>query len=266
MKTLVMKFGGASVASLDCFSTIADLIALRINAYKRVIVVVSAMGETTNQLIQMAKKIHPNPPPREYDMLVSVGERVSSALLAMALAAKGHEALSFTGSQAGIITSNHHTEAKILNVRLHRIQHLLDTGKVIIIAGFQGVSETGQITTLGRGGSDITAVALAAATGAEKVEFFKDIEGIYSIDPKKDSTATLFEKLSYSQALDIVARGEKAVLHARSILMAEKNKIPLHVRSFLLPTSPGTFIFENGISRSAIQFEEEDLVEHVSLR
>jgi aspartate kinase len=229
-QTIVLKFGGASVASTEQFAKIAEIISQRHRLY-RVVVVVSAMGDTTDQLLSLAKRVHPSPPPREQDMLISVGERISIALLAMALHQNEKEAISFTGSQSGIITSSKHSEAEIVDVRPHRILSALEAGKIVIVAGFQGVSQQGEITTLGRGGSDTTAVALGVALGACKVEFFKDVEGIYSEDPKKNSKAQLFPSLSYDQAIEIVNKGAK-VLHARCIQLAKKNNLPLHIISF----------------------------------
>lgn len=243
-RTLIMKFGGASVAKPEQFSRIADIIIDRKKNYPYIVVVVSAMGDTTNQLIELAKKVHPEPPRREYDMLVSVGERISISLLAMALDLKKQEAISFTGSQCGIITTEDHSEAKIVDVKPHRILPHLEKGKVVIVAGFQGVSKGGNITTLGRGGSDTTAVALAAAFQAEKVEFFKDVPGVFTEDPKKNSQAQFLPQLSHSAALEIMQKGAK-VLHARSIELALKNGMPLHVRPFENyndPTFPGTLI------------------------
>ncbi len=249
MSTLVMKFGGASVASPEHFSKIADIIIARLKEDLRLIVVVSAMGKTTDQLIELAKQVHPNPPRREYDMLVSVGERISISLLAMALALKGCEAISFTGSQSGIITTDDHTEARIVDVRPHRLLPCLEAGKVVIVAGFQGVSRKGEITTLGRGGSDTSAVALAAAFHAS-VEFYKDVPGIFSEDPKLNSAAQVFRSLTYEEALEIANKGAK-VLHPRSISLAARNLLPLHVRSFdLYQTEPGTFIRSQDSSRT----------------
>lgn len=230
--TLVMKFGGAAVATPQHFSRIADIIIDRMNEYKRIVIVVSAMGNTTDQLIALAKEVNPDPPRREYDMLVTVGERISIALLAMALAKKGVEATSFTGSQSGIITCSRHSEARIIDVRPHRLLKALESGKVAIVAGFQGVSHTGEITTLGRGGSDTTAGALGIAFDADAVEFFKDVPGIFTHDPKKNANAEMYKCLSYKEALDIVLKGAK-VLHPRCIELAEKNKLRLHVRTFL---------------------------------
>ncbi len=232
-ETIVLKFGGASVASTEHFAKIADIILKKCLTF-RVIVVVSAMGDTTDQLLALARSVHPNPPPREQDMLISVGERVSVALLAMALNLKNKEAISLTGSQSGIITCSKHSMADILDVRPGRIIKALDEGKVVIVAGFQGVSTGGEITTLGRGGSDTTAVALAIALGACRVEFYKDVEGVYTEDPKKNPDAALLPFLSYEDAVKMMENGSK-VLHSRCIRLAEKNGLPLRVLSFYDP-------------------------------
>jgi aspartate kinase len=229
--TLVMKFGGAAVATPGHFSRIASIVLERLEYYRRIAVVVSAMGDTTDQLIALAKQVNADPPRREYDMLVSVGERISISLLAMALAAKNHRAVSFTGSQSGIITCNKHSDARIIDVRPHRLIPVLDAGTVVIVAGFQGVSREGEITTLGRGGSDTSAVALAIALKAAKVEFYKDVPGVFVEDPKVKPNAPFLPHLSYEEALKIIRQGAK-VLQARSIELAHKNAMPLHVLSF----------------------------------
>lgn len=229
--TLVLKFGGAAVATPEHFSRVADIIIERMREHKRIVIVVSAMLSTTDQLIGLANQVNINPPRREYDMLVSVGERISISLLAMALAAKNQEGVSFTGSQSGIITCGRHSDARIINVRPHRILPVLEAGKVAIVAGFQGVSQGGEITTLGRGGSDTTAVALGVALGSTKVEFYKDVPGIFDEDPKKNSTANMFTCLSYDDALNITLNGAK-VLHPRCIQLASNNNVTLYVRSF----------------------------------
>ena len=231
MPTLIMKFGGASVATPSSFQRVAEIISDRAERFQKIVVVVSAMGDTTNQLIQLATQVHPSPPKRELDMLLSVGERVSISLLAMALASKGKEAISFTGSQSGIITSDDHSEAKILTVKPHRILSQLEKNKIVIVAGFQGVSLSGEITTLGRGGSDTSAVALGVALKATKVEFFKDVKGVYSEDPKKNPNALFYPELSYEKALEIMYSGSR-VLHSRAVFLARKNSLPLHVLSF----------------------------------
>ncbi len=230
---IIMKFGGASVASSGQFAKIADIVIKKAEV-ARVVVVVSAMGDTTDQLLRLARRVHPEPPPREQDMLISVGERISISLLAMALHLKKREAVSFTGSQSGIITTTEHSEARIISIKPQRLLQALDAGKIVIVAGFQGVSSDGEITTLGRGGSDTTAVALGVALHACHVEFYKDVQGVYSEDPKKNAEAVYFPHLSYDEVLRIVQKGGK-VLHPRCIELASKNNLLLHVVSFYDP-------------------------------
>jgi aspartate kinase len=247
MSTIVVKFGGASVASPQHFGRIADIVLKRKKENDRVVVVVSAMGDTTNELLSLAKQVNPSPPQREMDMLVSVGERISASLLAMALDGKGHAAISFTGSQAGIITSNEHAKAEILRVSPYRLQTHLDQGAIVVVAGFQGVSREGdpEITTLGRGGSDTTAVALAHALGASHVEFYKDVSGMYTLDPKKNSSAELLSSLSYDEAKEIVTGGAN-ILSLPCLQLADQHGIALHIYSFFHPESgPGTRITKN---------------------
>lgn len=257
MKTLVMKFGGAAVATPKQFSEIADLIIAKRLEYAKIAIVVSAMGGTTDQLIELAKQIHPIPPQREYDMLISVGERISMTLLAMALCLKNQQAISFTGSQSGIITCQQHTQAQIIDVKPQRLQMGLEEGKIVIVAGFQGVSHEKEITTLGRGGSDTSAVALGIALKAEKVEFFKDVPGIFSEDPKHHPQALYYPHLPYQAALEIVNRGAK-VLHPRALQLANKNGLPLHVRSFVpsYQDHPGTLIYDVGRERTRVPIYE----------
>ncbi len=257
-KLIVMKFGGASLATADQFDTIASLIINKISEYRHIAVVVSAMGKTTDELIGMAKIVNPSPPQREMDMLISVGERISMSLLAMAIAKRGCEVMSFTGSQSGIITSCEHSDAKIITVRPHRLLKSFEQNKIVIVAGFQGVSQTGEITTLGRGGSDTTAVALGVALGAEKVEFYKDVPGIFSEDPKVNIQATQFAHLSYDEALVIIDKGAK-ILHKRSVLLAKSNQIPLHILSFKeeYRQFAGTVIQPNAILPTSCIYEEE---------
>ncbi len=231
MRLVVMKFGGASVATPSHFANIADKIIQKKREVERLVVVVSAMGDTTDQLIQLANQVNTSPPRREYDMLISVGERISISLLAMALAAKGVEAVSFTGSQSGIITCESHSDAKIIGVKPHRLIPYIEQGSIVIVAGFQGVSLSGQITTLGRGGSDTTAVALGAALGCDCVEFYKDVPGIFSADPKLDMTAKKLDNINYDEMLEILSTGS-GVLHERSVKLASANCIPLKVLSF----------------------------------
>lgn len=252
-----MKFGGAAVATPEQFHLIADIIVERKKTYPHIVVVVSAMANSTDQLIDLARKIHPEPPRREYDMLVSVGERISISLLAMALSLKNQEAISFTGSQSGIITTDTHTDARIIEVKPHRLLPHLEEGKVVIVAGFQGVSRKGEITTLGRGGSDTSAVALGIALKCEKVEFFKDVPGIFDEDPKVNPKAIFHPYLTHEQALAICDKGAK-VLHSRSIHLAHKNQLTLHVRPFatwMAEATPGTKIGEGDVTEIAL-FEE----------
>lgn len=227
-----MKFGGASVATLDCFSRIAKIIIEKKKKFQRIVVVVSAMGDATEKFTQMARAVHPYPPKREMDMLLTVGERISVSLLAMALDLEGQKATSLTGSQSGILTSSQHTDARILEIRPQRVIKHLEKDEIVLVAGFQGVSKDGEITTLGRGGSDTSAVALGIALSADKVEFYKDVSGIYDKDPKLDPSAKFFSFLTHAEAFSIVTKGAK-VLHPRSIALAEKNNLPLHVLSFL---------------------------------
>jgi len=239
-KTLIMKFGGSVLHHPEDFHHIARLIIQR-RQDKRVVVVVSAMKGETDRLITLAHQVHSLPPRREYDMLVSVGERVSMALLAMALQAQGIDAISFTGSQSGVITTSDHTDAKIISVRPYRIHEALQQGKIVIVAGFQGVSEAREITTLGRGGSDTTAVALGCALEG-LVEFYKDVPGIFSVDPKQQEGATPYAVLTYQQALEIVLQTGGRVLHPRALTLALANALPLHVLPVREEQGEGTYI------------------------
>ncbi|MDP1609058.1 MAG: aspartate kinase [Chlamydiales bacterium] len=251
----VMKFGGASVATTESFHRIADIICQQ--QEEQIVVVVSAMGKTTDELFRLAKEVHPSPPSRELDMLVSVGERISVALLAMALKLKGKEAVSFTGSQSGIITCKNHSQANIVDVRPKRVLEALQQKKIVIIAGFQGVSRHGEITTLGRGGSDTSAVAMAAAIGVERVYFYKDVDGIYTKDPHLYSNAEFISEMSYDEALSLVQAGAK-ILQARSIELAKKNGIQLCVRTFKNSNESGTIVGKNVLRNEIIQYEKED--------
>lgn len=250
MKTIVLKFGGASVRKTDFFDPVAQIIQKKTKQYDAVVVVVSAMGKMTDQLIELAKEVHPNPPQREFDMLISVGERVSVSLLAMALDKRGISAISFTGSQSGIITTSEHCSAKIVDVRPYRLIEALQRKQVVIVAGFQGVSLDKDITTLGRGGSDTSAVALAVGLDAEKVEFYKDVSGIYDKDPHKYRNAILKKELTYREALDLNL-GPNPVLHPRSIELAEKNNLTLNILSFKNSANPGTLIQAEKVKNNA---------------
>ncbi len=241
---LVMKFGGAALKNICHVVTAADIVLERKKHYPRIVVVVSAMGKMTDELMALAHQISSDPPRREQDMLISVGERMSMALLAIALKEKGCEAVSLTGSQSGIITCERHTEATIQHVEPTRIIDALAEGKIVIVAGFQGMSTSREITTLGRGGSDLTAVALGVALEGKKVEFYKDVAGVYSEDPQKNARARLFSHLSYKEAIAF-AEHNSFVLHVRAIILASKNRIPLHVLTFKRVEErgfPGTLI------------------------
>jgi aspartate kinase len=251
---LVMKFGGASVKTTRSFLKIAKIIKERSLCEKKIVVVVSAMGNTTDKLLELARKVHPNPPSREQDMLVSVGERISISLLSMALANVGIDAVSFTGSQSGVITCENHTDARIVDVKPKRLVEALNLGRIAIVAGFQGVSRKGEITTLGRGGSDTSAVALAVALDAPVVEFYKDVPGIFEADPKKDPKAKVFSQLSYADALQLSKQGAK-VLHSRSIELAEKNGVQLSVRSFQNPKGAGTLVGSESTRNPCLSYE-----------
>ncbi len=253
-----MKFGGAALSLPERFQEVATLVLEKKKIYDQIVIVVSAMGKMTDELIALAKKVHPSPPKREYDMMITVGERISMSLMAMALSLKGCEAVSFTGSQSGIITCCNHSEAKILDIRPKRILENLSQGKVVIVAGFQGVSSKGEITTLGRGGSDTSAVALGVAIGADLIEFYKDVKGIYEADPKACPNAHHFLELDYDKALEIVRGGAK-VLHERSLLLAKANGMPLYVRSFLSEEG-GTRIASKENVKTEKIFEEEVVI------
>lgn len=232
MKKIVLKFGGAALGELVQFQKVADIIEQKRSLYDQVVVVVSAMGKMTDELISLAYQISKNPPKREQDMLISVGERISMTLLAMVLEERGHHAISFTGSQAGIITCGRHTDARVIDVKPRRMIPYLNEGRIVIVAGFQGVSEFGEVTTLGRGGSDTTAVALAVALGAPRVEFYKDVKGVFTEDPKKSLDAKYLSKLNYAEAIEIIEKGERKLLHPRAIILAERNEVILFVGSF----------------------------------
>ncbi len=227
---VVQKYGGSSVADADKIKLVAQRIARTKAAGKKVVVVVSAMGKTTNQLIEKAKAISASPSRRELDMLLTCGEREAMSLLSMACAEQGLEAISFTGSQAGILTNDRHSGARIVEVRPFRIEDELDRGKVVIVAGFQGVSYKREITTLGRGGSDTTAVALAGALRADYCEICSDVDGVYTADPRVVDAATLLQSISHDEMLELAAQGAK-VLHEACVDFARKSGIALFARA-----------------------------------
>ena len=228
---VVQKYGGTSVGDVDRMKRVAERIAARRRAGDDVVAVVSAMGGTTDELVEMAARINRRPPQRELDILLTAGERISMALLAMAIEGLGVRARSFTGSQAGIITDTVHGKARILAVTPERVREALDAGDVVIVAGFQGVSrETRDITTLGRGGSDTTAVALAAALEADVCEIYTDVDGVYTADPRLVPDARRLDRLAYEEMLELAAQGAK-VLQVRSVEFGRNHGVRIHVRS-----------------------------------
>ncbi|MBL1118317.1 aspartate kinase [Streptomyces sp. 110] len=231
MGLVVQKYGGSSVADAEGIKRVAKRIVEAKKNGHQVVVVVSAMGDTTDELIDLAEQVSPIPTGREFDMLLTAGERISMALLAMAIKNLGHEALSFTGSQAGVITDAVHNKARIIDVTPGRIRDALELGAVAIVAGFQGVSqESKDITTLGRGGSDTTAVALAAALDAEVCEIYTDVDGVFTSDPRVVKKARKINEIPYEDMLELAASGSK-VLHLRCVEYARRYNIPIHVRS-----------------------------------
>lgn len=241
MALVVQKYGGSSVADADSVRRVAKRITGTVAAGNDVVVVVSAMGDTTDDLVELASEVSPKPPAREMDMLLTAGERISMALLAMAIADRGYQAKSYTGSQAGLITDAEHGRAKIVDVTPRRVQEAIEGGFIPIVAGFQGVSrETKDVTTLGRGGSDTTAVAVAAALGADVCEIYTDVDGVFSADPRLVRRARLLPALSYEETLELAAHGAK-VLHIRSVEYARRCGIPLRVRSSF-SDNPGTLV------------------------
>ena len=244
MGLIVQKYGGSSVADAAGMKRVANRIVAAKRDGNQVVVVVSAMGDTTDELIDLAKQITPIPSGRELDMLLTAGERISMALLAMAIANLGHEARSFTGSQAGVITTSTHGRARIIDVTPGRIQEALKAGAIAIVAGFQGISQdTKDITTLGRGGSDTTAVALAAALEADVCEIYTDVDGVFSADPRVVPNARKLKSVTYDEMLELAASGAK-VLHLRCVEYARRYDLPIHVRSSF-STNEGTWVVKN---------------------
>lgn len=229
-KLIIQKYGGSSIADIEKIKNVAKrIISYRKKGYK-LVVVVSALGDTTDELLVLANKITKTPSDRELDMLVSTGEQVSVALLAMAIHNLGYEAISFTGAQVGIITDTSHTRARILNINTKRIEEELNKGKVVIVAGFQGATMQRDITTLGRGGSNLTAVALSKALGAQMCEMYTDVDGVYTADPRIVPNARKIANISYEEMLEMASSGAQ-VLQPRSVEMAKKFDVPIHVRS-----------------------------------
>jgi len=240
MKVLVQKFGGTSVANAERIHRAARrAIRAKLQGY-HVVVVVSAMGDTTDRLIALAKEITSAPPRRELDMLLTTGEQVSISLVAMAIHAAGHEAISLTGGQVGLITDTVHTKARIQAISVERIMQELNHGRVVIVAGFQGVDPAGEIYTLGRGASDTTAVALAAVLHAERCEIYTDVDGVYTTDPRLEPKARKIDVISYDEMLELASLGA-GVMHSRAIEFGKKYGVEIHVRSSL-SDAPGTLI------------------------
>ncbi|KKC02823.1 aspartate kinase [Mycobacterium nebraskense] len=241
MALVVQKYGGSSVADADRIRRVAERIVATKKQGNDVVVVVSAMGDTTDDLMDLAQQVCPAPPPRELDMLLTAGERISNALVAMAIESLGAEARSFTGSQAGVITTGTHGNAKIIEVTPGRLQAALDEGRIVLVAGFQGVSQdTRDVTTLGRGGSDTTAVALAAALHADVCEIYTDVDGIFTADPRIVHNARRLDKVTFEEMLEMAACGAK-VLMLRCVEYARRYNIPVHVRSSY-SDKPGTVV------------------------
>lgn len=240
MALIVQKYGGTSVSDPDRMKAVADHVAFTRRHGNDVIVVVSAMGKSTDKLIQLANEVSTSKPGREMDMLLTTGERVSMALLVMALADRNVDAVSFTGSQVGIMTDTAHGKAKILEVKGQRVRDAVDDGKVVVVAGFQGISVDHEITTLGRGGSDTTAVAIAAALGADACEIYTDVTGVFSADPRIVPRARKLNQVHFDEMLEMAGAGSK-VLALRSVEFARNHNVPLHVRSSFT-WQPGTWV------------------------
>ena len=241
MGRIVQKFGGSSVADAASIKRVARRILNAKLAGNEVVVVISAMGDTTDELMDLALQVSPQPKPRELDMLLTAGERQSAALLAMALSDLGAEAQSYTGSQAGVLTTGTHGNARIIDITPGRIEQALNAGNIVIVAGFQGVSQTTKdVTTLGRGASDTTAVALAAALGAEYCEIYSDVDGVFTADPRIVPGAKQIPEISYEEMLEMAANGAK-ILHLRCVEYARRENVPVHVRSSF-SDKPGTWV------------------------
>ena len=240
MKLIVQKFGGSSVRDAQRIRNVAGIIADTYRAGNQVLVVLSAQGDTTDDLIEKAREINPRASKREMDMLLSTGEQISIALCAMALEGMGLPVVSLTGWQVGIHTSSAYGSARIKTIDQERVRQELDKNKIVLVAGFQGVNRFGDVTTLGRGGSDTSAVALAAAFHADLCQIYTDVDGVYTADPRKDPTATKLEEISYEAMLDMAQHGAQ-VLHDRCVILARRHNIPIEVRSSFHDV-PGTWV------------------------
>lgn len=253
MSLIVQKFGGTSLATAERIHRAARRAIRAKLEGRRVVLVVSAMGDTTDRLLELAREICCDPPKRELDMLMTTGEQVSIALVAMAIDAAGHEAISLTASQLGLFTDSVHTKARIQRISRDRIDRELDAERIVIIAGFQGIDPSGEITTLGRGASDTTAAALAAVLGADVCEIYTDVDGVYTADPRLVPKARKVERIGYDCMLELAAAGAQ-VMHSRAIEFAKKFNVPIHVRSSLTD-APGTMIMdaEKGMEALSVQ-------------
>ena len=241
MGIVVQKFGGTSLADTDKIKNVAKAVIKEKNNGNNVVVIVSAMGHTTDYLVKLSSEISKNPNKREMDMLLSTGEQVSIALLTMAIQEEGYEAISLNASQVGIITENVHSTARIIDIKTDKLNKILDEGKIIVVAGFQGVTEDGEITTLGRGGSDTSAVAIAASLKADRCDIYTDVEGVYTTDPRIVPNASRLETVSYEEMLELARTGAN-VLHPRAVETAKVYNVPLRVRSTFKLENLGTYI------------------------
>jgi aspartate kinase len=260
---VVQKYGGSSVANAEGIKRVAKRIVTTKKGGDDVVVIVSAMGDTTDELLDLAHEVTPTPPPRELDMLLTAGERMSAALLAMSIEAQGVHARSFTGSQAGVITTAQHGDARIIDITPSRIRSALGDGDVAIIAGFQGVSQdTKDVTTLGRGASDTTAVALAAALGADVCEIYTDVDGVFTADPRIVSTARRIERITSEEMLEMAASGAK-VLHLRCVEYARRFGVKVHVRSSF-SQCPGTWVVDEPLDSAKGNQMEDPIISGVA--
>jgi aspartate kinase len=260
---VVQKYGGSSVADADGIKRVAQRIVATRKGGDRVVVVVSAMGDSTDELMDLARQVTPLPPARELDMLLTAGERISMALLAMAIAAQGLEARSFTGSQAGVITDDVHGRARIIDIKPGRISGALADGAIPIVAGFQGVSQTTKdVTTMGRGASDTTAVALAAALSADVCEIYSDVDGVFTADPRIVRTARRIPQISYEEMLEMAASGSK-ILMPRCVEYARRYDVPIHVRSSFT-TRPGSWVSGHAKDKSEVAGMEQAIISGVA--
>jgi aspartate kinase len=250
MSVIVQKYGGTSVGSPERILNVARRVIATQEAGNQVVVVVSAMSGVTDSLIKLAREVAPEPPEREMDVLLATGEQTTIALTAMAITALGHKAVSLTGAQAGIVTDGVHTKAKIANITPKQIHRFLDEGNIVIVAGFQGQTEQGRITTLGRGGSDLTAIAIAAAVKADLCQIFTDVEGVFTCDPRVVPSARKLDEISYDEMLEMASSGSK-VMQSRSVEFAKKFRVPFEVRSSFTD-KPGTLVKEETMSMEKV--------------